>query len=148
VLYSVAIQSTADTSLLATQLERRVARLTQLLRANSRTGSGVAGLLALRRLEEEGPLRITDLAAAELVAQPTMTGIVRRLEQDGLVRRTPDPLDARAARIALTDAGQAELAAVRSTRAAVLQERLDRLDDDARAALVAALEPLDQLLSP
>jgi DNA-binding MarR family transcriptional regulator len=144
----MAIQSTAETSLLATQLERRVARLTQLLRASSRSGSGVAGLLALRRLEEEGPLRITDLAAAELVAQPTMTGIVRRLEQDGLVRRTPDPLDARAARIALTDAGQAELAAVRSTRAAVLQERLDRLDDDGRAALVAALEPLEHLLSP
>jgi len=143
----VAIQSTADTSLLATQLERRVARLTQLLRANSRSGSGVAGLLALRRLEEEGPLRITDLAAAELVAQPTMTGIVRRLEQDGLVVRTPDPLDARAARIALTDAGRDELATVRAQRAAVLQARLDRLDDDARAALAAAIEPLDDLLS-
>jgi DNA-binding MarR family transcriptional regulator len=144
----MAIQSAADTAPLATQLERRVARLTQLLRANSRSGSGVAGLLALRRLEDEGPLRITDLAAAELVAQPTMTGIVRRLEQDGLVQRTPDPLDARAARIALTEAGQAELAAVRSTRAAVLQERLDRLDDDARTALAAALDPLDELLSP
>jgi DNA-binding MarR family transcriptional regulator len=144
----MAINSVADTSLLATQLERRVARLTQLLRANSRSASGVAGLLALRRLEEQGPLRITDLAAAELVAQPTMTGIVRRLEQDGFVTRTPDPLDARAARIALSDAGRDELAAVRAARAAVLQERLDRLDDDARAALAVALDPLDQLLSP
>jgi DNA-binding MarR family transcriptional regulator len=143
----MAINSVADTSLLATQLERRVSRLTQLLRANSRSGSGVAGLLALRRLEEQGPLRITDLAAAEMVAQPTMTGIVRRLEQDGLVARTPDPLDARAARIALTDAGRDELASVRSARAAVLQERLDRLDGDAQAALAAALDPLDDLLS-
>jgi DNA-binding MarR family transcriptional regulator len=144
----MAINSLADTSLLATQLERRVARLTQLLRAHSRSASGVAGLLALRRLEEQGPLRITDLAAAELVAQPTMTGIVRRLEQDGLVQRTPDPLDARAARIALTDAGRAELAAVRSARAAVLQQRLDRLDDGGRAALAAALDPLEDLLTP
>jgi DNA-binding MarR family transcriptional regulator len=144
----VAIHSAVDTSLLATQLERRVARVTQLLRANARSRSGVAALLTLRRLDDEGPLRITDLAAAELVAQPTMTGIVRRLEQDGLVQRTPDPLDARAARIALTEAGQAELAAVRSTRAAVLQERLDRLDDDGRTALAAALDPLDELLSP
>jgi DNA-binding MarR family transcriptional regulator len=143
----MAINSVADSSLLATQLERRIARLVQLLRANSRSGSGVAGLLALRRLEEHGPLRITDLAAAELVAQPTMTGIVRRLEHDGLVQRTPDPLDARAARIALTEAGQAELAAVRSARAAVLQQRLDRLDDEGRAALAAALDPLEQLLS-
>jgi DNA-binding MarR family transcriptional regulator len=144
----MAIQLTADTTPLATQLERRVARLTQLLRANARSRSGVAALLTLRRLDDEGPLRITDLAAAELVAQPTMTGIVRRLEQDGFVTRTPDPGDARAARIALSDAGRDELAAVRAARAAVLQERLDRLDDDARAALVAALEPLDQLLSP
>jgi DNA-binding MarR family transcriptional regulator len=104
-------------------------------------------LLTLRRLDEEGPLRITDLAAAERVAQPTMTGIVRRLEQDGLVRRTADPHDARAVRVALTDAGRDELAAVRSQRAAVLQDRLDRLDDDARAALAAALDPLDELLS-
>ena len=146
-LYSSAIQVSADTSQLATQLDRRVARLTQLLRASVRSRSGVAALLTLRRLDEQGPLRVTDLAAAELVAQPTMTGIVRRLEQDGLVVRTPDPLDARAARIALTDAGRDELATVRAQRAAVLQARLDRLDDDARAALAAAIEPLDDLLS-
>jgi DNA-binding MarR family transcriptional regulator len=143
----MAIQSTADTSLLATQLERRVARVTQVLRANARSRSGVAALLTLRRLDDEGPLRVTDLAAAELVAQPTMTGIVRRLEHDGLVVRTPHPQDARASRIALTDAGRNELTTVRAQRAAVLQARLDRLDDDARAALAAAIEPLDDLLA-
>jgi DNA-binding MarR family transcriptional regulator len=143
----VAINSSVDTSLLATLLERRVARVTQLLRAGAHAGRSVGSLLTLRRLDEDGPLRITDLAAAELVAQPTMTGIVRRLEQDGLVRRTADPDDARAVRVTLTDAGRDELAAVRSTRAAVLQERLDRLDDDALAALAAALDPLDELLS-
>jgi DNA-binding MarR family transcriptional regulator len=134
-------------SLLATQLERRVARLTQLLRASVPRRSSIAALLTLRRIDEVGPLRITDLAAAEMVAQPTMTGIVRRLEQDGFVQRTRDPDDARAMRIALTEAGRDELAAVRTSRAAVLQERLDRLDDDARAALAAALDPLDDLIS-
>jgi DNA-binding MarR family transcriptional regulator len=143
----VAINSSVDTSLLATLLERRLARVTQLLRANAHAGRSVGSLLTLRRLDEDGPLRITDLAAAELVAQPTMTGIVRRLEHDGLVRRTADPDDARVVRVALTDAGRDELAAVRSSRAAVLQERLDRLDDDARSALAAALDPLDDLLS-
>ena len=146
-LYSVAINSRVDTHLLATLLDRRLARVTQLLRASAHGGRSVGSLLTLRRLDEEGPLRITDLAAAERVAQPTMTGIVRRLEQDGLVRRTADPDDARAVRVALTDAGRDELAAVRSARAAVLQARLDRLDDDARAALAAALDPLDELLS-
>ncbi len=146
-LYSMAIQSSIDMSLLATQLERRVSRLTQVLRASVPRRSSIAALLTLRRIDEVGPLRITDLAAAEMVAQPTMTGIVRRLEQDGFVQRTRDPDDARATRIALTEAGRDELAAVRASRAAVLQERLDRLDDDARAALAAALDPLDDLIS-
>jgi DNA-binding MarR family transcriptional regulator len=141
------IQSSVDMSLLATQLERRVSRLTQVLRASVPRRSSIAALLTLRRIDEVGPLRITDLAAAEMVAQPTMTGIVRRLEQDGFVQRTRDPDDARAMRIALTEAGRDELAAVRASRAAVLQERLDRLDDDARAALAAALDPLDDLIS-
>jgi DNA-binding MarR family transcriptional regulator len=143
----MAIEPAVDTSALATQLERRVTRLTRMLRAHTQSPSrsSVAAVMTLSRLDLEGPLRITDLAATELVAQPTMTGIVRRLEHDGLVARTPDPLDARAARIALTDAGREELASVRRSRAAVLQERLDRLDDDARTALAAALDPLDAL---
>jgi DNA-binding MarR family transcriptional regulator len=130
---------------LAVQLERRVTRVNQVLRAGASMRS-VGALLTLRRLEEEGPLRISDLAAAELVAQPTMTGIVGRLEQDGLARRSPDPADARAVLVALTDAGRAELATVRGSRAEVLQSRLDRLDDDALAALAAAIPALDSLL--
>ncbi len=130
---------------LAVQLERRVTRVNQVLRAGAGMRS-VGALLTLRRLEEEGPLRISDLAAAELVAQPTMTGIVGRLEQDGLARRSPDPADARAVLVALTDAGRAELATVRGSRAEVLQSRLDRLDDDALAALAAAIPALDSLL--
>ncbi len=134
------------TSSLAIQLERRLSRVNQLLRANARVRSSVAALLTLRRLEDEGPLRITDLAAAELVAQPTMTGIVRRLAADGLVMRSSDPDDARAVRVALTEAGREELASVRSSRVAVLQDRLDRLDDEALATLAAALPALEDLL--
>lgn len=89
---------------------------------------------------------MTDLAAAELVTQPTMTVLVNRLEQDGLVRKTRDAQDARAVFVEITEVGRAQLTEVRAGRAAVLQERLDRLDDEARAALAAALPALDQLL--
>lgn len=130
---------------LASQLERRVARLMQRMRADARGRLSVASLLTLRRLEDEGPMRITDLATAELVAQPSMTGLVTRLEQEGLVRRTPDPGDARAVRVALTDRGRGELESVRNARAAAMQRRLDALDDDARAALHAALPALEAL---
>jgi DNA-binding MarR family transcriptional regulator len=146
----VAIQSApspTDTDTLAAALERRIAQLTRLLRANAHSTRSVAALLTLRRLDERGPMRVTDLAAAELVAQPTMTGLVRRLEQDGLVRRTPDAGDARAVLVELTGAGRDQLAAVRQARAEVLRLRLDRLDDDARAALTGALPALEALLT-
>jgi DNA-binding MarR family transcriptional regulator len=137
----------ADSHALAVRLERRLARVTQLLRTESRPRASVAALLTLRRLDDEGPMRVTDLAAVERVAQPSMTGLVGRLEQEGFVQRTRDADDARAVRVVLTDGGRDELAAVRSSRAAVLQERIDNLGDDARAALAAAMPALDELLA-
>ena len=76
-----------------------------------------------------------------------MTVLIRRLEDDGLVERAADPGDARSSRIALTDTGRAELAAVRADRAAVLRARLEALDAKDRAALAAALPVLDALLA-
>ena len=132
---------------LAAQLERRIALITHVLRAQAHRGRSVGALLTLRRLDEHGPMRITDLATAELVTQPTMTALVARLAQEGLVSKTRDAADARAVLVELTDAGHAQLRAVRADRAAALQSRLDRLDDDARAALEAALPALDHLLA-
>jgi DNA-binding MarR family transcriptional regulator len=131
---------------LASQLDRRIALLTHLVRSRAHRGRSLGSLLVLRRLDSEGPLRVTELATAERVAQPTMTVLVGRLEQDGLVRKTRDHNDARAVRVQLTDAGRDELAAVRAQRAAVLQERFERLTDDDRDKLAAALPALDRLL--
>ena len=122
-----------------------MARLTQLLRAEAHRGRSVGSLLVLARLDAGGPQRVTELAAAERVAQPTMTGLIGRLEADGLVRKTADPADARAVRVELTATGRDQLVAVRAERAEALQVRLDLLDDAARAALAAALPALDEL---
>jgi DNA-binding MarR family transcriptional regulator len=88
---------------------------------------------------------ITELAAAEALAQPTITTLVGRLERDGLVRREADPADARAVRVHLTDAGLARLAEMKIAREAVLEARLAGLTPDERAALLAALPLLDAL---
>jgi DNA-binding MarR family transcriptional regulator len=135
-----------NTAALATQIERRVARLTRWMRSAAHSGWSTAALLTLARLDEQGPMRITNLATAEAVSQPTMTGLVRRLEDDGFVRRTPDANDARAVRVAITSAGRKQLEATRSARAAVLRTRLDALDPDALAELADALPALDHLL--
>ena len=50
-------------------------------REMSRTAASV-----LATLRDTGPRRITELAEAEAVAQPTITTLVGRLERDGLVR--------------------------------------------------------------
>ena len=47
----------------------------------------------LSALERRGPHRISELAALQGVAQPSMTVLVGSLEQAGLVARRPDPRD-------------------------------------------------------
>src|SRR3954451_7192602 len=130
---------------LGAELDARLASLYWLVgresgRDLSRTAGSVLATL------DEGPRRITDLAAAEAVAQPTVTTLVGRLERDGLVRRATDPADARAVLVHLTDAGRERLAHRRAARAAVLDERLTGLTDDERALLQDALPALQKLI--
>jgi DNA-binding MarR family transcriptional regulator len=75
-----------------------------------------------------GRLRMTDLAEATMLSSGGMTRLVGRLEQRGLVRRDPDPDDARAFHASLTDAGRSSLAQARITHDNVIANLLgDRL---------------------
>jgi DNA-binding MarR family transcriptional regulator len=53
-------------------------------------------------LYEEDGLQMGDLARRARLSKQTITSLVRRLEADGFVTRSPDPDDARASRIFLT----------------------------------------------
>ncbi len=57
---------------------------------------------------------VTGLAAAFLLQQPTMTKLLDRMVQDGLVARAPDARDRRIQRIALTPDGEARAAELRA----------------------------------
>jgi DNA-binding MarR family transcriptional regulator len=131
---------------LAAELDRRIAGLTRVLRGRTGAGLSATALSTLRRVADGEACRITELASAEAVAQPSMTALVGRLEARGLVRREPDPDDRRAVRVAITDAGREQVAAVRAARAELLGARIDRLDESSRAALAAVLPVLDSLL--
>jgi DNA-binding MarR family transcriptional regulator len=139
------MQMAADTDLVAA-VDARLVALIRFVRSSygglSRTAASV-----LAHLRDAGPQRVTDLAAAEAVAQPSMTALVGRLERAGLVRRGPDPDDARAVRVSLTDAGVERLTGIRETRRAQLEARLAALDPEERAALAAALPALDSLIA-
>ena len=61
---------------------------------------------ALRLLAEGDSLRMGELSARLLVDDSTTTRIVDSLEAAGLVRRTQDPSDRRAMRVAITESGR------------------------------------------
>jgi DNA-binding MarR family transcriptional regulator len=62
------------------------------------------GSVLLPLFEEDG-LRMGDIAARARLSKQTITTLVRRVADAGLVRRVVDPADARAARIELTPRG-------------------------------------------
>ncbi|MDH6129486.1 MarR family winged helix-turn-helix transcriptional regulator [Kitasatospora sp. GP82] len=94
-------------------------------------GMSLTTAATLARLEREGPIRLTVLAAAEGVTQPSMTVLVQRLEAQGLASRVGDPQDGRVRLVAITDAGRellAERRRARDTRVAGLLAALPEQD--------------------
>jgi len=102
--------------------------------------------LALGTLRDHGPQRVTDLAGIEGVRQPTCTGLVNAMEEQGWVQRTVDEGDRRVVVVQLTPAGHAVLEGLTEARAAVLGRYLDVLSSAERARLGAALPSLKRLI--
>ena len=100
----------------------------------------------LRSLADGGPQRVTVLAAREPVAQPTMSVIVKRLEQRGLVQRERDPGDARATLVSITPAGLEILHERRALRSKWFEAHLAHLGEADRRTVLAAVEILLQTL--
>jgi DNA-binding MarR family transcriptional regulator len=131
---------------LGSELLTLVARLNRLATQRIRLPLPWAQARLLGTIDDQGQARISDLAELDHCSQPTMTTQVRRLEDAGLVARTPDPDDARAVRIRITPAGQKMLAQVRADRAAVIDPRIERLSEADREILSTALGALHRLL--
>lgn len=125
-----------------------VGRLNRALRRDAREAViSHGGLSALATLIQDGPLRAGALAEVEGVTAPAMTRVVSSLEALGYVVRRPDPADGRASVVAATEEGEALVLHGRAARLRALEERLARLDPDARAAVAAAIEALEELTS-
>jgi DNA-binding MarR family transcriptional regulator len=63
-------------------------------------------VLALLRRFEPALLTPVQVAQQLLTSQSGMTGKLDRLEEQGLIQRTPDPADRRAIRLGITDSGR------------------------------------------
>jgi DNA-binding MarR family transcriptional regulator len=115
-----------------------------IIRRRSRTLS-LTALSTLATLEHTGPRRLTDLAVAEEISQPSMTSLVTQLEQLGLAERRRDRADARVVLVAITRAGRQLMRERRRAGAQALTELIDKLDERDVAELHAALPALVRL---
>jgi DNA-binding MarR family transcriptional regulator len=93
----------------------------------------------------EGARRITELAELEGLAQPTMTLLVKRLEQQGLVARDRQADDGRVVLVSLTADGEAALEDFAAQASVPLRRYLADSSEGQIAALAAATETLGEL---
>jgi DNA-binding MarR family transcriptional regulator len=128
-----------------TRLRVALARLSRRLRRHEVLGLTPTQLAALATVEQSGPMRLGDLAAAEGIAPSTLTRLVTALEDSGFVQRCADPSDARASTLAITPQGHQALERIRSESNLVLAQSLRNLTPAQRSALAAALPVLEQL---
>lgn len=89
-----------------------------------------------------GPRRITELAELEGVAQPTMTLLVKRLEENGWLARGSLPGDGRVVVVSITKAGNEVVSAFRAEFLTALRSDLQELSDEQLQELYAATETL------
>ena len=142
---SSAISVDATVDAVARTLPQRTARMTRLLLQQIPLPLSRTELTVLTTLED-GPRRVTGVAEAERLAQPTVTLLVKGLEANGWVTRERDPADGRAVLVELTDAGRETLGATRAELRQALRVHLSELSDDQVRALAAASDALVPLI--
>jgi DNA-binding MarR family transcriptional regulator len=134
-----------DVPAMAAHLRVGVTRLARLLRRLGDTGLSPSQISALTSIERHGPMTLGALADHERVAPPSITKVVEKLVESGLVVRVADPADRRVTRVSTTPAGAELLADVRARKDVWLAARLAELDTGDRERLAHALEVIDAL---
>ncbi|MCC5577402.1 MarR family transcriptional regulator [Microtetraspora sp. AC03309] len=131
---------------LASALRVSLARLNRRLRkqaaGHALTPTQLATLAAVERHTAMTP---GELAEHEKVQPPSMTRVIAKLEERGLLARSPHPTDRRQVTVSVTAAGATLLKEERRTKEAWLARRLKELTAEERATLRAAAPILEKL---
>jgi DNA-binding MarR family transcriptional regulator len=103
----------------------------------------VACLLALR---DNGPISLSQIARKIMVESSTVTGIIDRLEQKGLVIRKRVSLDRRVITVELTDAGRRLAANAPPPIQHKIVKGLRKIDEGERTQIIEALSRLTGMI--
>lgn len=130
----------------AVRLRRAVVQLARALNVTALesgltpTQASVLGIIAIR-----GPLPVAEVARVERLSPSMTSRTVAALHERGLVKRSLDPSDRRAAVLEITAAGRRLHTQVRAERASIMQRAADQLSAQDHRRLVDALGSLETL---
>jgi DNA-binding MarR family transcriptional regulator len=142
-------EATLSAQEIAEELRPTVLRIARYLRRETEELGVTSHQATLLWLVRTRPgLSLRELAQEEGISAPSLSAHVDRLETLGLIRRVRSTDDRRRVGLELTPEGRATLRRVRARRTTWLANRLDRLSDEDRERLEAALPALRALLDP
>jgi DNA-binding MarR family transcriptional regulator len=117
-------------------------RLRPTLAGSGLTPSEISVLFTIVRF---GPLRLSELAEIERLNPTMLSRVVAQLTEAGLIRRTADPQDGRAALVQASAAGRRMRERIHVERTRALDAHVQVLDESQRDALWQALPVLEEL---
>ncbi len=130
----------------ALRIREAITKVNRRLRQTRPLGDiTIAQISAMQSLQAAGALTPRELAEAERVQPPTMTRIIARLEERGLIQRTPHPTDGRQVILAPSPQGRQMLGEYQRVRDEWLAQRVARLSTDERDTLQRATEILARI---
>jgi DNA-binding MarR family transcriptional regulator len=129
-----------------------IRRIVQVLRESAsaterRVGLSAAQLFVLERLNGHSPLSLSELATRTFTHQSSVSVVVSRLVERGLVERRPSALDARRADVSLTNAGRRTVVEAPEAAQNRLLRATDRLSPRKRSLLARALADLVEAMA-
>ncbi|MDZ8276757.1 MarR family transcriptional regulator [Microbacterium aquimaris] len=92
-------------------------------------GQGEYDVLLTVTRGPEMTARLRDITANMLISQPSVSRLVDRMVQRGLITKCPDPDDGRGSLVRATEHGAATFRRIASRHARTIAERLSCLDD-------------------
>jgi DNA-binding MarR family transcriptional regulator len=135
-----------DAAVLADRLRPVLQRLQRhLRRQNHALGASPLHTGLLHTIAQQEGLGIGELALQEKLRGPTITAHVNQMVTEGWVERRPSPRDRRRVGLFITRKGRSLMNATQQRRADWLASRLADLPPEGRAAVAAALAPLESL---
>jgi DNA-binding MarR family transcriptional regulator len=132
----------------AVRLRTAIGRLSRRLRSTAAArsaGLAPAAISLLLSVVRDGPMRLSELADAEGLNPTMLSRVIGGLVKDGLLRRSSDVGDRRAAWVEATAAGRKLAQRMRRERTDAVNAGLERLSDAERRRIEHALPALEAL---